>query len=145
MCERTSAMFAIRACRVFCMKNFQAYPDQCGVPGKRVIIFFAPPLLLIQELLEQWLKWQIKWEKWSQLNTARTNMTKPFKNVWKCCHKFYIIKSYDYHHVTVPVRSTPILIYFPLCNQTRNKCFFVLQSPMMCLQRLQAVSKVMLN
>lgn len=33
MCERTSAMFAIRACRVFCMKNFQAYPDQCGVPG----------------------------------------------------------------------------------------------------------------
>ena len=33
MCERTSAMFAIRACRVFCMKNYEAYPDQCGVPG----------------------------------------------------------------------------------------------------------------
>ena len=33
MCERTSAMFAIRACRLYCMKNYQSYPDQCGVPG----------------------------------------------------------------------------------------------------------------
>ena len=33
MCERTSAMFAIRACRLYCMKNYETYPDQCGVPG----------------------------------------------------------------------------------------------------------------
>jgi len=50
MCERTSAMFAIRACRVFCMKNFQAYPDQCGVPGKTFIIdssiFFGPFIIV---------------------------------------------------------------------------------------------------
>ena len=26
MCERTSAMFAIRACRAFCIKNYDAYP-----------------------------------------------------------------------------------------------------------------------
>ena len=26
MCERTSAMFAIRACRAYCIKNYDAYP-----------------------------------------------------------------------------------------------------------------------
>ena len=47
MCERTSAMFAIRACRVFCMKNFQSYPDQCGVPGRT---FFLNLVQLMQLL-----------------------------------------------------------------------------------------------
>ena len=47
MCERTSAMFAIRACRVFCMKNFQAYPDQCGVPGKNHHQLFLGPFKIV--------------------------------------------------------------------------------------------------
>merc|ERR1712039_610673 len=33
MCERTSAMFAIRACRAYCIKNYDSYPSECGVPG----------------------------------------------------------------------------------------------------------------
>ena len=49
MCERTSAMFAIRACRVFCMKNFQAYPDQCGVPGKTIVNSFLVHIILIRK------------------------------------------------------------------------------------------------
>ena len=38
MCERTSAMFAIRACRAYCMKNYDDYPVQCGVPGSATTV-----------------------------------------------------------------------------------------------------------
>ena len=96
MCERTSAMFAIRACRVFCMKNFQSYPDQCGVPGEILVsiwyVWTVHFSILVKERPEQLLKWQIKWEKWSQSNTVKINMTKPFKNAWKCCRKLYFIQ-----------------------------------------------------
>ena len=43
MCERTSAMFAIRACRAYCIKNYDAYPSS---DSKYYVIMFFFKLII---------------------------------------------------------------------------------------------------